>query len=261
MHRIGAAMLMATLTLPTTVAAQHQHDDDHDHGPLHFTHPMVTESPSPDTKARLDFLSYQFGPSGSQVKGSFIRTELEYAFTQAISVALTLPYERRADPLSASGFGNAELSLKAVTFAQEERGLLFGGGLSLSLPTGSDANAIGSAHVMELEPFAHAAFMRGATELVGFLKYSTLTRLRAGEANEHELTFDLSALQHFGKRTQGLLELETSHADGEQKTSIAPGIEIVPFRIPLMLGASVVVGLSSNMRDTRQFLLSAFYHF
>src|ERR1051325_1302124 len=195
MHKIGAAMLMASLALPTTLVAQHQHDDDHDHGPLHFTHPMVTESPSPDTKARLDFLSYSFGPSGSRLKGSFIRTELEYAFTHAISLALELPYERRSAPASASGFGNAELSLKAVTFSQAERGLLFGGGLSLSLPTGSDVNAVGSAHVMELEPFVHGAFMRGAAELVGFLKYSTLTRLQAGEENEHELTIDMSALQ------------------------------------------------------------------
>ena len=254
-------MLMATLALPATVAAQHQHDDDHDHGPLHFTHPMVTESPSPDTKARIDFLTYQFGPSGSQVKGSFIRTELEYAFTHSVSLALTLPYERRTDPLSSSGFGSAELSLKAVTFAQSERGLLFGGGLSASLPTGSDVNAIGSAHLVELEPFVHAALMRGATELVGFLKYSTLARLNAGEVNERELSVDVSALRHLGKRVQGLLELQTSRSEGEQATSIAPGIELVPFKRPLMLGASYVIGLSNNARDTHQFLLSAFYHF
>src|SRR5205814_8317607 len=43
--------LIAVLFLtPLTAIRSQEHDDDHDHDHLHFSHPLVTESPSPDTK-------------------------------------------------------------------------------------------------------------------------------------------------------------------------------------------------------------------
>src|SRR5205085_5225145 len=118
-------------------------------------------------------------------------------------------------------------------------------------------NGIGSAHAMEIEPFAHAAYMHENTELVVFLRYSTLARLQAGEENERELSLDASALWHAGKNWQLLIEGETSRSDGQQFNALAPGIEVVPFKRPLMLGASVVLGLGNNSRDTRRLLFSA----
>ena len=40
------------------LAQEHEHQDaDHDHDArLHFSHPLFTESPSPDTKVRVDYL-------------------------------------------------------------------------------------------------------------------------------------------------------------------------------------------------------------
>lgn len=267
MNRLAAAVLLAALALPARAGAQHGHDDDRDHASLHFTHPLVTESPSPDTKVRADLLWYRFGSGVNELSGRSGRLELEWAPNHNVSFAVMLPYESRTRPAPTTrGFGNAEISLKAVTSAAASHGLLLGGGLSMSLPTGSDLTGIGNAHGLELEPFAHAAWMHHDVELVGFLHYATRTRLQPGEEPDRELTFDGSAMYHLGRVAQLLVEVETARAlagagQGEQETSLAPGLEVVPWDdVPLMFGATYVAGLGSASGN-RRVLFSAFYHF
>ena len=266
MRRTIAAVL-AVLAL-SRASAQEQRDDhdDHHHGHLHFTHPLITESPSPDTKLRVDQLWYRAGDDSAAADGRLVRVELERALAPWASLSFTVPYEWRTSPLPlrAHGFGSAELSLKAVTFAAAQRGLLFGGGVSASLPTGSDVNDIGSAHQVELEPFAHAAWMGRDVELVGMTSFSTATRLRAGEAAVRELRFNGSALYHVGEHAQLLLEIESvSTLAGPRTTvlSLAPGVELVPLQHrPLMLGVSLAPNVS-GAPGARRVLASAFYHF
>lgn len=265
MIRPTAAALLAVLIFPAHAVAQHHEDDDHHHGTLHFTHPLVTESPSPDTKARVDQLWYRLGEG---VEGRVARVEVEEAFAPWISLAATLPYEWHTRPseFKGSGVGSTELSLKAVSYSMAERGLLWGGGLSTSLPTGSDRLGIGSNHAIELEPYAHAAWMHDELEVVGFVRYSTFTRLQPGEENERELTGDGSVLYHIGEHVQVLLEAESARAlagpeRGHQVTSLAPGLEIRPIKRPLMLGVSFAAGVAGETNDHKQLLFSAFYHF
>src|SRR5690348_6962553 len=104
------AQLIALLVSPAVLAAQeHEHDDDHDH--LHFSHPLVTESPTPDTKIRLDYVNLWI--SGiPEFRDHLVRIEGEYAFTHAMSLAIVAPYEFRTEPSSerANGLGDLELS-------------------------------------------------------------------------------------------------------------------------------------------------------
>jgi hypothetical protein len=248
-------------------AQEHEHEEDHDHDHLHFSHPLVTESPSPDTKIRLDYFGARTtGPS--EVSENTFRLEGEYAFTHSISLAIVAPFTSRTAPATdrASGFGNIELSLKAATLAFGERGLLLGGGLSAALPTGSDAKRIGSAHIVALEPFLDAGYKQNAFELVGFGILSSTFHRRAGEEPERSLTFDFSALYHLRSRLEGLIELTTARAligpeSGSQQTFIAPGFKVYPFtNRSFMFGASVELG-TGIVRDARALLLSAFYHF
>jgi hypothetical protein len=137
--------------------------------------------------------------------------------------------------------------------------------VSTALPTGSDSKSIGSSHAVEIEPFVHAAYMRGGLELVGFGRYSTLTRLHANETNERELTIDASLLTHVLPRAQLLLEVESSRTlagaeQGRQITSIAPGVEIVRLE-RVMVGASYALSVGGDARNSRQALVSVFYHF
>ena len=244
-----------------------EHDDDHDHDHLHFSHPLVTESPSPDTKLRLDFLGLRTSDPITIRENDF-RLEGEYAFSGSLSLAVVVPFVSRIAPAAerASGFGNVELSLKAASLAFGDHGVLLGGGLSAALPTGSDAKGIGSSHILELEPFVDVGYKRDALELVGFAALSSTFRRQPGDEAERDLSFDLSALYRIHPRLEGLFEVTTSRAligseSGIQQTFLAPGIKVYPFtRKNLMFGASVLVG-TGVVHDTHALLLSGFYHF
>ena len=260
-------LIIAFLSIPLVTLGAQDHDEDHDHDHLHFSHPLVTESPSPDTKLRLDYLGVRTsGLSG--VHENTFRLEGEYAFNHSVSLAIVTPFISRTAPVTerASGLGNIELSLKAASLAFGEKGVLLGGGLSAGLPTGSDTKGIGSAHIVELEPFLDAGFKRNEFELVGFAILSSTFHRQAGEEAERSLTFNFSTLYHIEPRLEGMIEVTTAHSlvgpdSGSQQTFIAPGLKVYPFtNRSLMFGASVELG-TGVVHDTRALLLSAFYHF
>src|SRR3982750_1566289 len=145
-HLRGFLIIAVLQLLPFADLMSQEHDDhDHDHDHLHFSHPMVTESPSPDTKFRLDYLGIR-ARDIIDLRESWVRLEGEYAFNRSVSLAIVTPYIWRTGPAAerANGIGNVEVSLKAASLALGERDILLGGGLSAELPTGSDTNGIGS---------------------------------------------------------------------------------------------------------------------
>ena len=253
--------------LPSSTSYAQQHEEDHDHDHLHFSHPLVTESPSPDTKLRFDYLGVRTSDLSGVHENTF-RLEGEYAFNHSVSLAIVTPFISRTAPATerASGLGNIEISLKAASLAFGEGGVLLGGGLSATLPTGSDTKGIGSAHIVELEPFLDAGLKRNAFELVGFAILSSTFHRQAGEEAERSLAFNFSTLYHIKPRLEGMIEVVTARAlvgakSGVQQTFIAPGLKVYPFtNRSLMFGASVELG-TGVVHDTRALLLSAFYHF
>ncbi len=260
-------LIAALFLMPLTGMKAQEHEVDHDHDHLHFSHPLVTESPSPDTKLRFDYIGTRTsGPTG--LHENTFRLEGEYAFSQSVSLAIVAPFISRTAPGAdrASGLGNIELSLKVASLVFGERGVLLGGGLSAALPTGSDAKAIGSSHIVELEPFLDAGYKRNALELVGFSILSSTFRRQAGEDAERNLTFDFSALYRIQSRLEGLIEVTTARAlvgpeSGSQQTFVAPGLKVYPFtNRQLMFGVSVELG-TGVVNDTRALLLSGFCHF
>lgn len=269
--RVVLATSLALVTLSTIGRAQApapDDDHDHDHGRLHFSHPLVTESPSPDTKLRLDYLWTRSGPVAERVTDRTARIEGEYAFGPALSLAVTVPYIwRGATGRSAvHGVGNTELSLKAASLRWGEHGVLVGGGLSTGMPTGSDERGIGTSRAIDLEPFADVAVKRGGLELVGFGHYGQTVRNPAGTDTERELAFDGSVLYPAAHAVEVLLELEAVRNVGgpdiANELSLAPGIKLYPFsNRQLMAGISVPIGVGGEARDGRGVLVSAFYHF
>ncbi|HJQ11194.1 MAG TPA: hypothetical protein VJ840_09210 [Gemmatimonadaceae bacterium] len=259
-------IVVAMFILPSAVMAQeHEHDDDHDH--LHFSHPLVTESPSPDTKIRLDY-AVVWTSEAPKIRDYLLRVEGEYAFTHSVSLALTAPYEFRTEPATdrANGFGNLELSLKFASLRYGEHGALIGGGFAAEFPTGSDEKEIGSSHLFELEPFLDAGYKREKLELVGFARLSSTVNRRPGEESERSLAFDFSSLYRLHPRLEALLELTTERAlvgseAGIPQTFFAPGLKIYPFANPqLMFGASLQLGTGA-LSSVKGAVVSAFYHF
>lgn len=260
-------LLVVLSFIPWNPLLSQEHEEDHDHDHLHFSHPLVTESPSPDTKLRLDYVGVRTSDVTAVHEDTF-RLEGEYAFNHTVSLAIVTPFVYRTAPATerASGLGNIELSLKAASLGFGEEGVLLGGGLSAALPTGNDTKGIGSAHLVELEPFLDAAYKRNAIELVGFAIVSSTFHRQPGEEAEGSLTFNLSTLYHIQPRLEGMIELTTARAlvgpaSGTQQTFIAPGFKVYPFtNRSLMFGASVELG-TGVVHDTDILLLSAFYHF
>src|SRR5437868_1343547 len=133
---------------------EHEHEHDPHEGPIHFAHPLFTESPSPDTKLRVDYL---FRQVTSGVHEHSMRLEGEYAFTPSVSVEANIPITSRSESgTSVNSVGSGEIALKLANYGLAERGFLFGGGLALGVPTGNDRKAIGSGHIFELEPYVDA---------------------------------------------------------------------------------------------------------
>ena len=255
-----AGAVLWVLAVPTTALAQgHEHDEEHEHGQarrgasghhagLHFSHPLVAESVSPDTKIRLDHQYFEF-PDGDRENSGVL--EAEYAFHRSFSVELGLPYT-----YTQTEFGNLELALKFANFALEEAGLLLGYGVEVGFPTNGDPEAEepdaepGSVHgatgptagadvartptpagsvpgarfstggggvagtlgtdEYELAPFVNLGFKRGGWELVGWLIFEIPFRQEEQEEVATELGWNASILYEVMPRLQALLELDGS---------------------------------------------------
>ncbi|MBW3629350.1 MAG: hypothetical protein KY464_08645, partial [Gemmatimonadetes bacterium] len=169
---IAPLFLLAACTLARELAAQ-EHGADHTHeddGVLHFVHPLVSESVSPDTKVRLDYI---LRDPGSETE---LELEAEYAFRRTFSIEAGV----HLDPAAAE-LGDTHLLFKFANYALARRGVLLGYGLSVGLPTGGghdhaeehtaverheDGDAEGG--VYEFEPFVNAGVMLGELELVAW---------------------------------------------------------------------------------------------
>ncbi|MEP6906189.1 MAG: hypothetical protein ABI875_08885, partial [Gemmatimonadales bacterium] len=99
--------LVSLLLASPAVAQDHDHGDRDDHdGPLHFAHPIFTESPSPDTKLRLDYLFRQIVPG---LQEHSMRLEGEYAFNPSVSIEANIPVtSRRESGTTANSVGSGE---------------------------------------------------------------------------------------------------------------------------------------------------------
>ena len=267
-------VLLAASALARPLAAQaHGHEHEHGHaGGLHFVHPLIAESVSPDTKVRLDYL---FQNPGSE---SEMELEGEYAFHPSFSVEAGVHFNPAAAEL-----GETHLLFKFANYAFAERGVLLGYGLSLGLPTGSGhghgaedhAHEDGHGHehghaegdIYEIAPFLNAGVMLGELELVGWTFFSIPTNQERQTDVETSLSYNLSALYHVSPRLQAVLELDgeggLSGAALERDVArLTPGVKIQP-----LAGSGFTIGLGATVPltedrdfDTRA-VLSLFYHF
>lgn len=267
---IHLCAVLAVIFAPLDARAQHDHDDDdhdddHHHAPVHFSHPLFTESPSPDTKLRLDFIR---GVLAHDVSENTFRVEGEYAFSRNVSLEANVPLTSRSisgDRTTAVGSG--EIALKLASFAAAAHGVLLGGGVGFGVPTGNDEKGIGSDHLVEIEPYIDAGWMRGALELVSFASYSTTTRRTPGDEKEESLALAASALYHLNPRFESLVELETRRAlsgeeSGNQIVNAGFGVKYHVARVrALVVGVGGRIPLTSNREFQSEMILSALYHF
>lgn len=259
------ALPICALVLASSGTLQAQHDHDHRHEGLHFAHPLITESPSPDTKVRFDAFSFD-GDDEDELTFNF---EGEYALSRSFSIEIDIPYtslDERGEP-SAHSLGEVGLGLKLANFAYEHRGILLGYGLELGLPTGDDAKGIGSDHILEIAPFLNVGYQRGGFEWVTFFEFGIPTNQEEDEEVETELELSSSLLYRFSDRLQGLLELDMESAlsgeeRGETVLHLSPGVKVRPIRDSAWwIGVSLGMPLSDREEFDTRALVSGFCHF
>lgn len=246
--------------------AEHGHEGHSHAGPLHFSHPLIAESPSPDTKIRLDGFTFD-GDEGSDQ----LRLEAEYAFHPSFSIELDVPWTSLDDEEggSTSGLDNIGLGLKFANFAFADKGLLLSYGIEFGLPTGDDAKGIGSDNVFEIEPFLALGVLRGRFELVSFFEFGIPTNQdeEEGQEVETEMGANLSLLYHASRRIQLLVELDgetvlSGEEEGESVVNVTPGLKVRPVAdSPLWLGLGLGTPISSNEEFDTRVVGSLFYHF
>lgn len=262
---LALAVMLAALPLERLAAQQHSHEQEaaHHEG-LHFSHPLVTESVSPDTKVRLNVgRAWE-----AEVTETEIEVEGEVAFHRSFSIEFGAPFAA-VDPegaASVSNLGNLEVMFKFANYAFEQHGLLLGYGVEFGVPTGDAAKGIGSDHLWEVEPFLNLGYKRGRIELVGFSIFGIPFNQDVGEEVETEWIYDLSGLVHLTPQLQALVEVNgetvlSGAEEGESTALLSPGVKVAPAaRVPLFIGVGVTVPLTDEELDAAA-KVSLFYHF
>jgi hypothetical protein len=247
----------------------HHHEeevDGHHHHGLHFAHPLIGESITPDTKVRLEHEFEHF--RHDEGHGQTFTVEGEYAFVPGLSVEIDVPVGviNPKEGSQQSGLDNIGVALKLTNDAFAEQGVLLGYGLELGLPTGTDSKGIGSDHILRYEPYLDAGYKKDAIEVSGFARFGIPTRQRTGEEVVTEFEYNVSGLYHVTPHVQGLLELDggrtLSGGEIESGANVTPGVKIRPVadgHLILGFGVSVPVNNSSEFDVRTHF--SAFYHF
>lgn len=238
----------------------------HDHGRFHLTHPIITESPLPENKVRINYL-FTHDNGGEEHEIEFVG---EIAFTEWFGVEFGIPYvfvDGKNGDADSDTFGNAEVAFKFACFCLEDQGIVLGGGVAFGLPTGDDRKGIGSNNEFEIEPFVSAGVVRGPVEIVAVLGLGIPTNEDEDEEDEVDLEFlfNFSFLYHCSDQIAFLVELngETIASGDEDETviTIAPGVVFRPDpHGPLNIGCAVRIPVSDDSEYDWLVIFSMIYH-
>ncbi len=254
----------------TPLAHEGHHGDDHDHeSNLHFSHPINAESPTPDTKVRIDHFYRRIENEEDTANEHTARLEMEYAFDKAFSIEIDAPFTIRT-PDGAATLTHTDMlsvALKFANFAFAEHNLLLGYGIEFGLPTGSENKGIASDHLVELAPFLNIGYQAGQWEFVSFAVFGIPINQDSTDEVETEMEFNGSALYHASERVAFLAEYDGSTVtsgpeSGRTVLNIGPGIKFRPLSNPhLKVGIGTSFPVSTADEFDFQTALSVFYHF
>ena len=273
-HRVVFSTMLAIAGLCPSTFAQDAHDHDHDHsaaserrdaarhrpgdaahvGHAHpgadLSHPIVVESPLPESKLRLNY-GFADGGDGSEHEAEL---EAEYALTRDFSIEAVLPYAF-LDPdegQGEDGFGDASVAFKLASYAWVDRRMMPAVGVEVVLPTGDEERGIGSDHVVEVEPFVRLGVWRGPFEFIGSLGVGIPFNQTPEESDEEDvaLEYGISALYRVAPRLQALVELHGDSVFGADDTHAlyaSPGLTVQPLSDESVnIGAGVTLPLTDD---------------
>ena len=199
-------LLISFLIVPLTVSnsfAQKNDKKDDDH--LEFSHPIFTESISPDTKIRFNYVNTKIDNS---LSSHGFDLEAEYALVPAFSIHLDIPYTvlKPKNSSSISHLEDVELALKFANFAFAKHKVLIGYGINFGFPTGSDVKGIGSDHIFSVDPFFNGGVMWRKWEWTTYFTFDIPTHQLSHENLPSGLESRVTALYKVNPNWQLLVE-------------------------------------------------------
>lgn len=249
-----------------------KHHDPHAHhshaDPLHFLHPLVTESPLPENEARLEFSFANL--AGGEGEEFTLTTTVGIAPVRWFGIEFSAPLTHLNPDAGSSEtrLGDLGVGFKFACFAFEEHGLLLSVGLELGLPTGNEERGIGNDHVLELEPWVGIGYKRDRFEWIARIGVGFPTNQNGEREADSELEWATSFLLHLiDHRLAALIEIDGLRVFGEEEDgfdsiAITPGIRFFPFDNPdIGLGIGVRLPLTNDRDSHVQMLLTLFFHF
>ena len=255
--------MVLTFILAATVQAQHHHEDE-----LHFSHPLIAESPSPDTKVRFDYFYRRF-TTGKRATEHTPRVEFEYAFRPSFSIEINVPYTFRnveGEPRT-SHADSIDVALKIANVALKDHHVLLVYGFEFGLPTGNDSKAIGSSHIIDVAPYFGAGLKKEKLEVVGFTSVSVPTNKKTGDDDATTLGYQLSFLFKPTPSIQPLIEFDGKTGlnglkRGNTVVNLSPGLKFRPLHSEhWQVGAGVGFPITNRHDFSTRVVVSAFYHF
>jgi len=257
------SFLTLSVIFATTVQAQHHHEED-----LHFSHPLIVESPSPDTKVRFDYFYRRFRTGQKAIEHS-ARGEFEYAFRPTFSIEINVPYTFRqvdGDP-RVNHADSMDVALKIANPVFKDHHILLVYGIEFSLPTGSDSKGIGSSHVIDVAPYFGAGLKKKKVEVVAFSSVSVPTNKRITDEDATTFGYQLSFLFKPTPSVQPVIEFDgrtglNGLERGHTVINFSPGIKFRPLHSEhWQIGAGVGLPITGRKDFNTRFIASAFYHF
>ena len=121
-----------------------------DDGIPDLAHPLIAESPTPDTELRFEYIVIN-SATADELE---VNPEGELAIMPGVSIEVDVPYKFRDPSDGGSSESNLDVTEIALKLAKgfDSRSLI-GGGLELGLPTGDDGKNIGSNNELVVKPF------------------------------------------------------------------------------------------------------------
>jgi hypothetical protein len=283
LRRIGLGLLLALLPAALSAVAAEQGassdaaeeggesrgaEDATDTPPgLFLTYPVFADTPSPNTTARLDYALAKQTDEGDALEHQ-LRLEGQFAPVRWLGLGLVIPYTiaDRDEAPNRHNLDDVEVGLKLASFGLESSGVLLGGGMALTLPTGNSDNEIGSDRRVWIRPFVDGGLRRGPVEATAFLRFAVPAN-ENGDDPDWALAWNGSLLVHLTSIAAAVVELDGERTwggdvDGETIVNVSPGLRWNPADDPnLWFATGVQVPVTNDERFDVRWQLSAYYQF
>lgn len=259
---VFTALLLCGLVVCSIATQVSVADDD---GIPDLAHPLVAESPTPDTEFRFEYIITDTG-SADELE---INPEGEFSLMPGVSIEVDVPYKFRDPSDGSSSQDNLDVAEIALKLAKGMSATsLLGGGLELELPTGDDGKGIGSNNELIVKPFVDGGFIEGAFEYIGF--FGLEFPLNQDSLTESEkdlgLEYNLAMAYWFKPGLRGIFELDGEIVligdDNEGVINASWGVIGSPIKgMPLEVGIGMSAPITTDRDFDQRWIFSLLYQF